>query len=189
MTANEMSEEVELKLDRSDSYGSPGYEEFEISSILTEAQNLYVKKFINGLNNRQQSSFEETEIRNQGLAALIYSAASSVSSSQTNVLTNGVFYDLPMNHMYTIYETCKIDKQKCNTQTFIDAEVYVIGHNEIERLKNNKYKKPYYKADGRARVWRVAYSREITGILNNTPATAKRHELITDGTLILLLTF
>ena len=46
MTANEMADSLELKLDRSSSFGSPGYEDFELSSVLTEAQQLYVKKFM-----------------------------------------------------------------------------------------------------------------------------------------------
>lgn len=182
MTANEMAEELDQKLDRADSFASAGYEDFDYTSILTEAQHLFVKKFIDKLNNRKQTGFEETEARNQGLAALVYANVATPSSSQEGVLPNGTFYDLPMNHMYTIYESCKINKQKCGTTEDIVAEIYVIGHNEIDRLKNNKYKKPYYKSDGRAKVWRSNYSREVTGILNNAPATNKRSELITDGT-------
>ena len=51
MTANQMADELELKLDRSSSYASPGYEDFELSSVLTEAQTLYVKKYYDELNN------------------------------------------------------------------------------------------------------------------------------------------
>ena len=49
MTANEMADALELKLDRSDSFGSPGYEDFELSSVLTEAEQLYVKKYFDEL--------------------------------------------------------------------------------------------------------------------------------------------
>jgi hypothetical protein len=76
MTANEMADEVELILDRSSSYGSPGYEDFEISSVLNMAETLYIKKFYDELNNRKGKGFQEIEIRNQGLGALIKDAPS-----------------------------------------------------------------------------------------------------------------
>ena len=37
MTANEMADALELKLDRSDSFGSPGYEDFELSNYKSGA--------------------------------------------------------------------------------------------------------------------------------------------------------
>jgi hypothetical protein len=100
MTANEMANELELKLDRSDSFGSPGYEDFELSSVLSEATNFYVKKFYDEVNNRKGKGFEEIEIRNQGLAALIKDVASlPASASQAGVISNsllqGKFFDLP----------------------------------------------------------------------------------------------
>jgi len=111
MTANQMADELELKLDRSDSFGSPGYEDFELSSVLTEAQMVYVKKFIDELNNRKGKGFQETEIRMQGLGALINNASAlTPSTTQTGRLTNGTFFDLPMDHMYTVYEECAINK-------------------------------------------------------------------------------
>lgn len=184
MTANAMGLELELKLDRVASGGSPGYEDFELSSVLTEAQHLYVKTFIDELNNRKQKGFQEIEIRNQGLGALIRNAPSlTVSASQVGILTNEVFYDLPIDHMYTIYEHCVINKLICGTtDKFIIADVDVKGYNELRRQIDNKYKKPYYKSYGEARVWRTEYSRFVTGILPSAPATAKRHGIFTDGT-------
>jgi len=180
MTANQQADELELKLDRSDSFGSPGYEDFELSSVLTEAQQLFVKKYFDELNNKKSKGFQETEIRRQGLGALIKNASNSSSSSQVGVLDNGVFYDLPADFMYTIYEECTINKKECSTDNYIKAYVTPISYNEIQRFVNNKYKKPFYKSYGTARVWRVEFSRVTTGI--TTTASAKRHEIITDGT-------
>lgn len=184
MTANEMGTELELKLDRSSSFGSPGYEDFELTSVLTEAERLYVKKFIDRKNNRKGESFEETEVRSQGLSALIKRGAMlPVSSDQTGVLTNGQFFDLPTDFMYTIHEEVLIDKIKCNTKdTKIKAEVKVLAHDEVSRYEDNKYKKPYYKLYGKAMLWRLVFSREVDGSIPATPATAKRHQLVTDGT-------
>lgn len=189
MTANQMADELELKLDRSDSFGSPGYEDFELSSVLSEAQTLYVKKYFDELNNRKSKGFEEIEIRNQGLAALIKDAASCpVSASQVGIIENGdvkgKFFDLPLDHMYTIYEQCTIDKLDCTTNppTFTIAYITIVSHSEILRFGWNKYKKPFAKTFGSARVWRGEYSRATSGILPSAPATAKRHELFTDKT-------
>ena len=187
MTANQMANELELKLDRSDSFGSPGYEDFELSSVLTEATNFYVKKFYDEMNNRKGKGFEEIEIRNQGLAALVQDAASlPVSASQVGVISNnslkGKFFDLPTDHMYTIFEECTIDKTECDTTNPIYAYVAIISHSEMQRFNWSKYKKPFYKSYGAGRVWRVEFSRQISGINPSAPATAKRHELLTDGT-------
>ena len=188
MTANEMAEALDQKLDRVDSFGSPGYEDFDYSSILTEAVQLYVKKYFDELNNRKGKGFQEIEIRDQGLGALIMDAPSlTPSASQLGVIVNnnvtGKFFDLPLDHMYTIYEECVIDKIECGTEdTDIVAYVIQVAHNEMQRLNWSKYKKPFYKSYGDARVWRSEFSRTITGILPSAPATAKRHELFTDGT-------
>ncbi len=99
MTANEMADMLEEKLDRADSFGSPGYEDFDLTSVLTEAQELYVKKFFDEMNNRKQKGFEETEIRNQGLSALVKDGDNlTASADQTGISVNnnvtGKFYDL-----------------------------------------------------------------------------------------------
>jgi hypothetical protein len=187
MTANEMADMLEEKLDRADSFGSPGYEDFDLSSVLTEAQQLYVKKFFDEVNNRKQKGFEETEIRNQGLSALVKDANNlSASADQTGVLVNnnvtGKFYDLPSDHMYTIYEECTIDKTECDTNNSIIGWVMVVAHNEMQRYNWSKYKKPFYRPNGDCRVWRSEFSRKTSAIDPSIPATAKRHELFTDGT-------
>ena len=184
MDSNTMANELELRLDRSDSFGSPGYEDFELSSVLTEAQESYVKRFISELNNRKLQGFEETEIRSQGLSALIKRGTSlTTSASQTDVITNGKFFDLPTDFMYAIYEEAVIDKLLCNTvDTYIKVSVRPVSHDEISRFAFNKYKKPYYKNYGKGMVWRLVFSRFTDGINPATPATNKRHQLITDGT-------
>jgi len=182
MTANEMADMLEEKLDRADSFGSPGYEDFDLSSVLTEAQQLYVKKFFDEVNNRKQKGFEETEIRNQGLAALVKDANNlSASADQAGVLVNnnvtGKFYDLPSDHMYTIYEECTIDKTECDTNSSIIGWVMVVAHNEMQRYNWSKYKKPFYRPNGDCRVWRSEFSRKTSAIDPSIPATAKLYNL------------
>lgn len=187
MTANQMADEVERILDRSDSFGSPGYEDFELSSVLTMAEVLYIKKYYDEMNNRKGKGFQEIEIRDQGLGALIVDAPSlTPSASQVGTIVNssvvGKFFDLPTDHMYTIYEECTLDKIECGTDTPVYAYVVQIAHNEMQRFNWSKYKKPFYKSYGDGRVWRSEYKRNVSGINPSAPATAKRHELFTDGT-------
>ena len=187
MTANEMADMLEEKLDRADSFGSPGYEDFDLTSVLTEAQDLYVKKFFDEMNNRKQKGFEETEIRNQGLSALVKDGDNlTASADQTGIIVNnnvtGKFYDLPDDHMYTIYEECTIDKKECDTGAFIIGWVDVIAHNEMQRYNWSKYKRPFYRVDGNCRVWRSEFNRVNSGRTTIAAKTDKRHELFTDGT-------
>ena len=45
MTANEMAEKLEFLLDRANAFGSPGYTDVELSSVLSSAQIQYTKRF------------------------------------------------------------------------------------------------------------------------------------------------
>ena len=184
MTANEMADELDQQVDRASSFGSPGYEDNEYSSVLTDAMNVYVKQFIDRKNNRKGESLEETEVRSQGLSALIKRGiALTVSADQTGTFTNGTFYDLPTDFMYTIHEDGTIDKKICTDGvTPISTTFNVIAHDEVSRLEKNKYKKPYYKTYGDAMTWRLVFSRVNDGYTDYTAQTVKRHQLVTDGT-------
>jgi hypothetical protein len=183
MNANEMANELELKADRVSSFGSPGYEDEDLTSVLTEAENLFVKKFVDRKNNRKNESFDETEIRNQGLSALVKrGAALSASSSQVGVFANGTFFDLPVDFMQCIHEEIIVNKNQCGTDTPIEADVFVAGYDEVSRLRKNKYKKPYCFSSGEAKVWRLVFSREVDGDNPSAVETAKRHQVLTDGT-------
>jgi hypothetical protein len=181
-TANEMADDIESRVDRASSYSSPGYEDFELTQVLTEAEEQYVKQFISKLNNRKGHGFEETEIRAQGLSALLINADLTASATQTGVLANGVFYDLPSTFMYSVHEDITIDKTHCVTSASIIADVRTVAHKEISRWRINKYKKPYYN-EYEARVWRLVYSRVDDGHDTTTLSRSeKRHQIVTDGT-------
>lgn len=177
MTANEMADELELRLDRSYSYGSPGYEDYELSSVLNQATNHYIKSFYNELNNRKGFGFEESEVRNQGLSELISSSVNPVSTDQIGVLKNGSYYDLPSDFMYTILEVVETDIKDCDNDN-TSIQVRPISHDEYNKLKGNKYKRPSSNIVD-PRVWRMQYSR-ATSTYSGT-GTNKRHQLITNG--------
>lgn len=185
MDANTMADKLEEKLDRVTSFGSPGYEDFELGSVLTEAMHLYIKKFFDRKNNRKGESFEETEVRNQGLSALIKRGAGlPASTSQVGVLENGTFYDLPTDFMYTIHERVTTNVEQCGIvgdPVYVKVDVRNVSHGEIERYRNNKYKKPFAKDYGDGLVWRLGFERQNDGYSDLTAQTAKRHQLLTDG--------
>ena len=171
MTANEMADKLEFLLDRANAFGSPGYTDVELSSILSSAQIQYTKRFFTHKGNNKQTGFEETEARGQGLSALIQdSGALTTSADQEGVLPNGTFFDLPEDFMFTIYELANIDKPDCTDDT--EAGVRVVSHDEYSRFKGNPYKRPVADNLG-ASVFRMYF---------NATETAKRHEVLTDGT-------
>lgn len=178
MISNEMADELELLIDKSFTLGSPGYEDFELSSFLTNAQYYFVKQQYDELNNRKKQGFEETEARNQSIAELINWFNCPVSGNQIGIITNGKFFDLPEDLMYTIYEECIVDRIDCDGNPLI-IDVRPIAHHEVNRLKRNKYKQP--KLDGlEPLTWRMQYSRQTSTLTG--AGTARRHQLISDGT-------
>jgi hypothetical protein len=180
MTANEMLDAIKVGYDAMYSLSAPGFENPSYSILLTKAQFIFVRKTLSPKNNRNQEGFEETEVRNQGLAALIKdgldnipSEQPAVSSTQTGALPTEVFWDLPSDFMYAIMEGATTNIPDCSTTqtTYRRIPVKPISHNEYYQNFYNPYRKPWTDGyDGL--VWRITYS--PTG-------GVKRHGLVTDG--------
>jgi hypothetical protein len=182
MTANEMAEKLELRLDRL-AASAPSYTDDELSKILNTAQWIFVKTNISPKTNAKQEGFEETEIRTQGLSNLIGNAVVTASSSQTDILPNGKFFDLPDDFYLTLSEQAVTNVLDCTDTTnsnYVTVPIKPVTHDEYAKWKTNYYKKPYVMGTDGV-VWRIAYSREIDGNLDITAQTNKRHELLTDG--------
>lgn len=185
MTANEMTTEVELYIERiASKKGIAGYEDYEWGPILTRATWTFIKQVIDKLNNKRLG-LEESEIRAQGLSALIQNATPTVSFSQTGVSTNGYFYDLPEDFYIAIREEAKISEIDCVTKDNAIVDITPKGHGEYIEQKNNPFRKPYYDGN-EGEVWRLIFSRENSGYEDITTKTKKRHELITDGAFTVL---
>jgi len=170
MTANEMADRWELSFDKITNSDSPGYEDSEISIILTKAQERFFFQNYAGTN-KLAEGFEETEKRRKDLSELTSNAElSTPSTDQNGVVPNGVFYDLPDNFIYAIKEEVTIaSEDECVSGNRI--KVKPITHDEYTINIDNPFKKPYDEL-----AWRLDFSRET---VNTNP---KRHELITDGT-------
>ena len=167
MTANEMADKLELRLNKVNSFAAYGYEDVEISSFLNSAQSLYIQEFVDELNNRKGQGFEEGELRTLGFSNLIESTVLPVSANQLGKFPNGVCYNTPTTSLGFIHESPTSNKTVCGSEEFIIPTVVVVSHDEYARWIRNSYRRPYINEyDGV--VWRM--------YLNN-----KRVQLITDG--------
>lgn len=165
MTSQEMNQEFLILYDKITNFDAPGYTELEISIFLTKAQERVFFSHYNPLDNKFREGFEETEARRKDLNELVKGVTLTTPSvSQTNVLPNGVFFDLPTDCLYVISEeitTSSTDECKNGLR----LRVKPITHDEYSINLKNPFKKP----DSLNYVWRLDYQGSI-------------HELITDGT-------
>jgi hypothetical protein len=178
MTANELKIYVLTKFDSLYSGSAPGYEDSELSILFTNAQILYI---LNTLKPGQgRDTFEETEIKKQGLSALIKDGKEAVDppamlSTTVGTLDGERYWSLPSDFMFAIYEAAKTNVPYCGDptlKTYNRIQIFPIQHNEYQLNFKNPYQKPY--CDGEfGKVWRINH-----GVLNNQ----KIHGLITDNT-------
>ena len=178
-TANEMKYSFLLKFDKLFEFAAPVYDDRQVSFLLSDAQ---LRVFLDTYytpTNQIGRGFEADEKRRRDLEQLIENGSISggevsVSSDQTGIHTNGIFYDLPSGFLYAIQESAKL------TGTTVEIPIKPITHDEYNANINNPYKKPYSGL-----VWRMDFSRLTDAEGTATAASAKRTELIHDGTGIL----
>jgi hypothetical protein len=192
MTASEMHENTIIQYEKINSQAAPTLSDLEVSVFLSNAQLYFIQTRINPILNIKKEGLEETEVRMQGLSALISTSVINSFSQSVESLPNGNFAELPLNFMYSILETCTIDKIYCDTGNPAEVPIFVVSHNDYSRLISNPFKRPYFSGS-EGLVWRLTYSRTSTGyddqtIISLNPITGeyvltgqtgKRHELIT----------
>lgn len=170
MTANQMGDELEVLFNKVTNNDAPGYEDTELSLVLSKAQERFVFQTYAGTN-KLKEGFEETEKRRKDLDELLSnSEITTASANQTGSLPNGTFYDLPTDFMYAISEQATISSSdECLNGNRI--KVKPITHDLYAENIDNPFKQPSDEL-----IWRLDFSR-VTADTN-----PKRHELITDGT-------
>lgn len=177
MTANEMKFAFQLKFDSLFEFGAPAYDDRQISALLTDAQARIFIKTYNPLGDKYREGFEGSEKRRRDLEQFIRSSTITSSVATTGKEhPNGTFYELPEGFLYAIEEGCTL------VGNSYESLVRPVKHDEYHANKNNPYKKPYKDL-----VWRMDFSRDDSGSDGGdayTGRTAKRTELITDGTAI-----
>ena len=184
MTANEMWDNVLVTYDALYSQSAPGFVDPEASILLTKAQWYYILQRLNPKSNRNMEGFEETEIRIQGLSALIKDSQESTTPptktnvSQVGALPGEELWALPTDFMIAIYEGCQTNVKQCGSNPPVYNRIMTIpiSHDEYNLNYYNPYKKPY--TDGtEGIIWRLEHGRKT---VNNVER--KVHGLITDGT-------
>lgn len=188
MTANEMWENVLVTYDALYSASAPGFVDPEASILLTKAQWYYINQTLNPKNNRNQEGFEETEIRIQGLSALVKDGLQNPSNDQPSDTVTGLsqvgallgerFFALPSDFMFAIYESVLVNIPVCGTNPpqYARIPVVPISHDEYNLNYYNPYKKPWTNGT-EGIVWRLENRPQFVGTV---PVLRKVHGLITD---------
>jgi hypothetical protein len=179
MTANEMKANLLVTYDAVYSQSAPGFEDNELSILLSKAQLLYVLKTLNPKLNVVNEVFEETEMKSQGLSALIKDGLEAIdpptiSNNQVGSKPTGVFWELPDNLMYVINEEALTNIHDCSklpNTVYKRIPVSPISHGEYNKFINNPYRKPY--CDG--------YDGLVLRLKHANKNNKKIHELLTDG--------
>ncbi len=147
MLANEMSLNVLVQYEKLNSDNAPGIQDSQMSIILTQAQLFFVQSRLDKRTNVKREVFEETEIRSQGLSALIKDSQLSSTAITTSIenMYNGQFFTLPLDFMYAIYEYTELDQLDCSKYpTSLYQGVYSVSTsaysiNQIVRYGNYFY--------------------------------------------------
>lgn len=164
MTSQDMKREFLILYDKATNFAAPGYEDVEISILLTKGQErVFLSTY--GLDNKTKEGFEITEARRKELRDLVKGVTLNTPfADQTQVLPNGVFYQLPEDCLFVISEEITITSDDdCEDGTRV--MVRPITHDEYAINKRNPFKKP----NSTDFVWRLDYQDHL-------------HEIITDGT-------
>lgn len=165
MTANEMSYEFNVLVDKVTSQGNPGFTDREVGVLLSKAQHSFLQEIFD-----PYKSIEETEKRRKDFALVKQPFTATLSASQTGVHTNGYLFDLPTDFLYTLHEEVVIThSDTCYNNNIV--KVKPVTEDEYNINKDNPYKKPSPKR----LVWRMDFN-------NSSSSQVPRHEIITDGT-------
>lgn len=165
MTTQEFKNEFDILYNNIRSNQAPGIDDYELSFLLTKAQNEIVLNTFNMLGNKYQEGFENTEKRRRDLKQLVKSYNTlNISDTEEFSQDEGLYgfkvvaVKIPDNVFFIIQEEFKsADEDKFG--------VIPITHDEIMLQKDNPYRKPkassFYK-----RVWRL--DSDIKDTLGNT---------------------
>ena len=160
----DMKREFLILYDKITNFEAAGYEDEEISRILTKAQERVVLSRYKSLSNTVREGFENTEIRRKELQELVKGVTITTPSlDQSEALPNGVFYDLPIDCLLAVSEeVTTASSAACSDGKRV--RVKPVTHDEYSINVNNPFKKP----SALRAIWRLDYQ-------------GHKHELITDG--------
>lgn len=160
MTSLEQQERFLLLYDKVTNFDAPGYEDEEITAILTKAQERVFFNYYHTLGNKYQEGFEATEARRKDLKELVKGVTLNTPITTSENLPNGVFFTLPQDCLFAISEEVTlVSSDPCYNNKRI--RIKPITHDEYSINKHNPFKNPDENI-----AWRLDYQNQ-------------RHEIIT----------
>lgn len=151
MTVTEFYNEFNLLYDNILSAGAPGLNQYEISVLLTYAQEELIKNKNNPKSNRLNEGFEETDKRRTDLKNLIRNYRSTLLSNvDYGISSDSQFFLIPEDVFLIKQESCVLTNE-CEEEVTVNVIPKTLD--EYNRQKDNPFKKPNIK-----NVWRLDYN-------------------------------
>lgn len=165
MTTEEFSNEFDVLLNSYstiEEFGkipsTVGFDEYEKSVFLTEAQESLVRDIYSG-RNLFGLSFESTEEARSYLRNLIKAYTTSEEVNGTKLTNNSVLFKLPNDLWFITYESVDLgDSLYCDSK---NITVVPVTQDELHRIKNNPF-----RGSGKRRVLRVDVGNNIVEIIS-----------------------
>lgn len=164
MTTDEFSNEFDTLLysyaDTAD-VESLVLDEYEKSVYLTKSEEDIVQGLYNGT--LSATAFEGTEALRSYLDPLV--TTSVISTQETGyepISDKSVFYKVPLEAWYVIYESVKFNDEALGCANGTVALVYPTTHDEFNRVKKNPFRGP-----DKSRVLRLNINNNIVEIVSN----------------------
>jgi len=160
MTTLEFKNEFDISYNGLASNAAPPLDDYEISVLLTQAQEQIVKNYYTYKGNKYQEGVEQTEKRRRDLAQLVTNGIStSLSPFTAEALSgaNSIFAVIEDDTMFILEEQVKVQsKDLCLNNTFI--KVVPVTHDQYLIQKDNPFKRPNDKL-----TWRLDFHKIATG--------------------------
>lgn len=145
MTTTEFKNEFELGYDAG-SQGAPSLDNYEISVVLTQAQEQIVKSTYSG-KNIDGTPFENSEKNRRILNELVKNYTQSTQAVSDGISSDSVFYSIP-DSFFILMEQGTIE----GTTKLIN--ITPITHDEYLKSKKNPFRKP-----NKRKAWRLDISK------------------------------
>jgi hypothetical protein len=152
MTISDAHINFKFLIDKADVLNYPNFLSEEIDLLFTIAQERIIKQRY-GKNNIKRTSFEEEQKRTEDLKAILKTAILNPETAGSTGTTSskGVFFELPEDHWFIIWEKAYVECSSCNTNIVLPGGDIIIGievevrpttHMEYERNKKDPFKGP-----------------------------------------------
>lgn len=170
MTTTEFSNEFDIlldsyrrikKFDEKEELDSLEFNEYEKSVFLTRAQEQIVIELYSGRNTKS-GPFESSEELRSNLRNLIKTSELTECSNLEGLDKRSVFYELPSDVLFIIYESAILSEAGCLSGSTIEA--IPVTHDDYHRIIKNPFRGPTEK-----RVLRVDNGQSTIEVISKYP--------------------